>query len=72
MRFEWPAESDSVVCFGCGASFPRPAHLPPVRRLPAWTPEALAPRGGARLPWIALALIVVCAVLLGLGVGLVF
>lgn len=74
MEFVWPRDQEAVRCFGCGASFPRPAHLPaPVRF--TWAPREDPPRArlarqlGRHLPLLVLVLL--AGALLGLGVGLV-
>jgi hypothetical protein len=73
MEFTWPRSAEAVRCFGCGASFPRPGHLPPVVRF-RWAPDAPAPSraGGARQHLPLLALVLLAGALLGLGVGLLF
>ena len=71
MMFVWPRGRADVRCFGCGAVFPRPPHLPPDATLMSLDLE----RGRAdrtRLERLAPALVVVCcalgATLLALGV----
>lgn len=77
MEFLWPRGSEAVRCFGCGGSFPRPAHLPPVQ-VHAWNPEAARERGRLarlgshlRAHALLLALVSFAGSLLGLGLGLI-
>lgn len=72
MDFLWPRGAEAVRCFGCGASFPRPGHLPPPVRF-VWRPDAPAPpvwRAGLRQHLAFMLLILLAGALLGLGVGL--
>lgn len=71
MEFLWPRGADAVRCFGCGASFPRPGHLPAPRRF-SWTPSAPPPSRWRALRWHLplLLLVLLAGALLGLGLGL--
>ena len=74
MQFHWPRGQEAVRCFGCGARFPRPSHLP-VITIPPWVPPqpttALGRLRGSltRAQLIVLALCLVAAGLLGIGIG---
>ena len=73
MRFLWPRGREDVRCVGCGARYSRPEHFPTRTHL-IWDVEAPTP---SRLrTWLSpsrlliLALTVVAAILLGMGIAL--
>lgn len=72
MELDWPPDRDAIRCFGCGARFERPEHLPPVSAR-SWNPKAFTPwarsRRYLRDHVLVLALIGAAAIALALGLA---
>ena len=71
MELDWPPDRDAIRCFGCGARFERPDHLPPAAPR-SWNPRAFTPAARARrfVREHLLALLLVAAAAIALTLGL--